>query len=413
MKEKKYKSYAPLLMLALMNLIGFLILAFHAEAFDERIKTGITGILFIVLVVISYSLIKVFHMGDPYLFLPVTALLSVGLIMLTRIDRSYGDRQMVWVVIAVAVFFLSYFLCRLVKIKHRLFLLYAGVSVALFAATLIFGRTIYGAKNWIYIGNQGFQPSELIRILYVFAIACLLDPSVRGKAFETEGRRGLVIAAYVYLNLGFLVIQREWGIAVLFFLIYMSMYFVFGKKKSLLLVNAAIAGMGGYIGYKMLYHIQTRVKMWMDPFSDPTGRGYQIVQSLIAISSGGFVGSGLTGGSPEYVPFVESDFIFSAICEEFGILGGIGVILLFFIMVYRGFKIALAAPDGFDKKVAFGLSAMFGFQTFIILGGVIKLIPLTGITLPFISHGGSSLVTSFMALGILQAISVGEGDSIE
>lgn len=413
MSEKQYKGYAPLLMLALMNVIGFSILSFHSESLEERVKTGITGILFIALIVICYCLIKAFRMGDPYLFLPVTALLSIGLIMLTRIDRSYGDKQMVWFIISVAVFFVSYFLYRAVKIKQRLFLLYAGASVALFVATLIFGRTIYGAKNWIYIGNQGFQPSELIRIFYVFALSCLLQSQAKGKAFQTEGRRGIIIAAYVYLNLGFLVIQREWGIAVLFFLIYMSMYFVFGKKKSLLLINAAIAGMGGYIGYKMLYHIQTRVKMWIDPFSDPTGRGYQIVQSLIALASGGFVGSGLAGGSPEYVPFVESDFIFSAICEEFGLLGGIGVILLFFIMVYRGFKIALAAPEGFDKKVAFGLSAMFGFQTFIILGGVIKLIPLTGITLPFISYGGSSLVTSFMALGILQAISVGEVDSIE
>ena len=137
------------------------------------------------------------------------------------------------------------------------------------------------------------------------------------------------------------------------------------------------------------------------------------MQSLIAIASGGFTGVGLANGSPEYVPFVESDFIFSAVCEEFGILGGIGVILLFFIMVYRGFKIALAAKSSFDKRTAFGLSVMFGFQTFIILGGVVKLIPLTGITLPFISYGGSSLVTSFMALGILQAISVGEGDDIE
>ena len=181
----------------------------------------------------------------------------------------------------------------------------------------------------------------------------------------------------------------------------------------MLLLNGAVASAGVFAGYKVLYHIQTRVAMWLDPFSDPSGRGYQIVQSLIAIASGGFTGQGLGNGSPYYVPLVQSDFIFSGICEEFGILGGISVILLYFIFVYRGFKIALSIPDGFDKKVALGLSAMFSFQIFIILGGVIKLIPLTGITLPFISYGGSSLVTSFMALGILQAISVGEGDSLE
>ena len=181
----------------------------------------------------------------------------------------------------------------------------------------------------------------------------------------------------------------------------------------MLVFNSVIVAFGCFVGYKTLYHIETRVAMWLDPFSDPSGRGYQIVQSLIAIASGGFTGKGLGNGSPYYVPLVQSDFIFSGICEEFGILGGIGVILLYFIMVYRAFKIALSVPEGFDKKVALGLSAMFSFQIFIILGGVIKLIPLTGITLPFISYGGSSLVTSFMALGILQAISVEEGDSIE
>ncbi len=411
MREKRYRIYTPLLMLALMNIIGFGLLAFENAAEADRIKTGITALLFMLLLIVSYLLIRALHMGDGYLFLPVTALMSIGLMMLTRIDPEYGERQMMWFIVSVFVFFVSYFMYRAVKIKDKLFFLYAGASVALFLATLLFGRTIHGAKNWIYFGNQGFQPSELIRILYVLALSCLFGT---GKLLSgSETKKSILITVYVYMNLGFLVLQREWGIAVLFFIIYMAMYFVFGKKMSFLVMNVAVASLGGYIGYKVLFHIQTRVKMWLDPFSDPTGRGYQIVQSLIAIASGGFTGSGLANGSPEYVPFVESDFIFSAVCEEFGILGGIGVILLFFIMVYRGFKIALAAKDGFDKRTAFGLSVMFGFQTFIILGGVVKLIPLTGITLPFISYGGSSLVTSFMALGVLQAISVGEGDNIE
>ncbi len=408
MRGKQYKAYTPLIMLALMNIIGFGVLIVKATS-ENRLKTAATAAVFVVLMLVLYSLIRALKMGDAYLFLPVTALMSVGLIMLTRIDTLYGEKQMLWFIVSVAVFFLSYFMYRIIGKKEKLFILYAGASIALFSATLLFGRTIHGAKNWIYIGKQGFQPSELIRLLYVFALACLFG----SDKFKNEKKKNIVTAAYVYVNLGFLVLQREWGIAVLFFLIYMAMYFVFGKKMSLLFVNLISASAGGFGGYKILYHIQTRVQMWLDPFSDPTGRGYQIVQSLIAMASGGFIGSGLANGSPNYVPFVESDFIFSAVCEEFGILGGIGVILLFFIMVYRGFKIALAAGRGFDKMVAFGLSAMFGFQTFIILGGVIKLIPLTGITLPFISYGGSSLVTSFMALGVLQAISVGEGDSIE
>ena len=159
-----------------------------------------------------------------------------------------------------------------------------------------------------------------------------------------------------------------------------------------------------------MYHIQVRVENWLNPWEDIAGKGYQITQSLFAIAEGGFFGKGLGGGKPSYIPEVHSDFIFSAICEELGIFGGTAVILLFFIFVYRGIKISLCLHDGFDKCIAAGITAMFGFQTFMIIGGVIKMIPLTGITLPFVSYGGSSLVTSFMALGILQAVSAkGEG----
>ncbi len=413
MKRGRLKGTMPLSLLCLLNFLGFFLLALGKDNLVGSIKTMTTGLLFVALMVICLCLIKLLNMGDLFLFMPVTALLSVGLLMLTRIDPSLGERQMIWFLISVAVYFVSYFLYSAVRHKEKLFILYAFFSIGLFLATLIFGTTLNGAKNWIYIGNQGFQPSELIRILFVFALASLLDRRSGGRIMKTEMRKSLLIMAYVYLNLGFLVLQREWGIAVLFFLIYISLYFVFGKRQSLLLLNFLFAGAGLYLGYKYLYHIKTRVAMWLDPFSDPTGRGYQIVQSLIAIGSGGFTGRGLGSGSPHYVPFVESDFIFSAICEEFGILGGISVILLYFILVYRAFKIALSVSESFDKKAAVGLSSMIAFQTFIILGGVIKFIPLTGITLPFISYGGSSLVTSFMALGILQAISKKEGDVIE
>jgi cell division protein FtsW (lipid II flippase) len=145
--------------------------------------------------------------------------------------------------------------------------------------------------------------------------------------------------------------------------------------------------------------------MWMNPWADAAGKGYQITQSMFAIGAGGFFGRGIGLGNPNLIPEVKTDFIFSAICEEVGIFGGIAVILLYFILVYRGFKISLYIKDSFKKLVALGITLMFGFQTFIIIGGVIKFIPLTGITLPFISYGGSSLTSGFIALGILQALS--------
>ena len=182
------------------------------------------------------------------------------------------------------------------------------------------------------------------------------------------------------------------------------MMYVFGEKKKILLFNILFGCVGALLGALLVPHIKVRIDVWLDPWSDITGRGYQITQSLFAIGSGGFFGSGIGLGSPEYIPEVHSDFIFSAICEEFGLLGGVAVVMLYFILVYRGIRIAMQNNNAFYRCVAAGISALFGFQTFIILGGVIKLIPLTGITLPFISYGGSSLLISFSAVAVLEAI---------
>ncbi|MDD2498436.1 MAG: FtsW/RodA/SpoVE family cell cycle protein, partial [Desulfitobacteriaceae bacterium] len=169
--------------------------------------------------------------------------------------------------------------------------------------------------------------------------------------------------------------------------------------------NMGMVLLGGLAGFAFVHHVQVRFMAWMNPWADVAGKGYQITQSLFAIGAGGFFGTGIGLGQPEYIPEVTTDFIFSAICEEVGVFGGVAVVLLYFILVYRGIKITLNIKDCFHKAVALGISVMLGFQSFIIIGGVIKLIPLTGITLPFISYGGSSLTTSFIALGILQATS--------
>jgi len=164
----------------------------------------------------------------------------------------------------------------------------------------------------------------------------------------------------------------------------------------------------GLLGLKFLYHIQVRVKVWLDPWSDIADKGWQIAQSLFAIASGGYFGRGLGNGSPTYIPEVHTDFIFAAICEEMGVFGGAAVIILFFLLSYRCFKITLKTKNEYNKAVALGLTLMFALQTFIIIGGVIKFIPLTGITVPFVSYGGTSIVVSFASLGIMQAVSARE-----
>ena len=193
--------------------------------------------------------------------------------------------------------------------------------------------------------------------------------------------------------------QREWGTTVLILIIVFILTYVFENNKLFIFINFIFAVPVALFGYFFVYHIRVRVDIWLNPWIDASGKGYQIVQSLFAIVSGGFFGTGIGMGNPDLVPAANTDFIFSAICEEMGIFGGVAVILLYFLLTYRGIKIVLSVRARFEKILALGITVIFGLQTFIIIGGVIKLIPLTGITLPFVSYGGSSLLTGFILLG--------------
>ena len=192
---------------------------------------------------------------------------------------------------------------------------------------------------------------------------------------------------------------------MLFYLIFFVIQYVYEKNRKLIYYNVLLAVVGAFLSYYLFAHVRVRVETWIDPWKYVDNKGYQITQSLFAIASGGFFGTGVGLGHPDFIPEVHTDFIFSAICEEMGLLTGIAIIMLFLVLVYRGFKIGFNQQNKFFRIVAFGISAMFGFQAFIIFGGVTKLIPLTGITLPFISYGGSSMISSFIALGILQVAS--------
>ena len=420
---RNLKKLSPLLLVVIVNILGFSIL-FFSEA-----RPDMTGLYYslalLAVVLISYIVIVFFSLGDAYLFLIVSMLLSVGIIMLFRLDHAQAIRQITWFYVGMVGFYAVYFVYRRVHVWHRMAPLYAGIAFLLFVATLLFGTYSGGAKNWLF----GMQPSEPIKILFILGLSALFtapygEPHDKTIAFlkahapflvrpanfllrlyDNPEKRLLLIMAYAYMHLGFLVLQREWGSAVLYFLIYFVMQFVFFDKYRYLFLNLVLVAGGGLVGYRFLSHIRERVAIWRDPFADTSGLGYQIVQSLYAMSAGGFAGAGIGQGHPEFVPVVKSDFIFAAIYEELGMLGATAVVFLFFLLVYRGIKISLMVKTPFHKAVALGISLMFGFQTLIIIGGVTKLIPLTGITLPFMSAGGSSLATSFASLAILQAIS--------
>ena len=211
--------------------------------------------------------------------------------------------------------------------------------------------------------------------------------------------------AVSYSYMGFLFLQKEVGTAVLLFLVFNVLFYVYEENRKLISLNFIGAIVMSAVGYLIFSHVRVRVDIWLDPWKDIAGRGYQIAQSLFAIGEGGFFGTGIGLGHPDFIPEVHTDFIFSAICEEMGLFTGIGVIMLFMIMVYRGIKIALAQHNLFYRILALGIACTIGFQAFIILGGVINMIPLTGITLPFISYGGSSLISGFISLAILQVAS--------
>lgn len=395
-----FNTKRPIVMIVLINLLGFGLLSLTGARFDSEIFYS--GIF--ISLILSFAYLVVNHLGgcDGYIFLFVSMLFSIGEIMLYRISPYFGQRQILWLLIGLCGFFIIYVFVLKLNIWEKISYGYYIFAVILFLVTLIFGVTISGSRNWIKIGEFTLQPSEIIKILVIFLLA---DRYNRPEKYRFKNiDEGIVSSVLVYSVIGFLVLQREWGTSVLLLLIHFSMMFIFGEKKRIMFYNILLGVVVGVIGCLFVSHIKVRINIWLDPWTDIMDKGYQITQSLFAITSGGFFGAGFGQGSPDYIPEVHSDFIFSAICEEFGIFGGIAIIMLYFLLVYRGIRISMQIPHKFYKAVAVGISAMFGFQSFIILGGVTKFIPLTGITLPFISYGGSSLIVCLGAIAVLEAV---------
>ncbi len=393
----------PAYLLVLMNVLGFLLLY---VANDYQLNVLYVGLGLLCLFILMYSILVICRMGDKFLMLIATMLMTIGVLMLCRLDIVMGARQIVWIGVGGVVFFLAYCIYYNIRIWHKMWFLYAILGITFFVITLLFGETVNGSRNWIDIGIIAFQPSEIIKIIYVMFLACHYSKSWTKPFLKLKPM--FVTAAVTYIYILFLVLQRDWGTILVVFSIFIFMIYVYEDSKWFLFGNVSLATVVALLGYKFLYHIQVRVGVWLNPWEDVSNKGYQIAQSLFAIADGGYFGKGLGNGSPDYIPEVHTDFIFSAICEEMGVFGGAAVIILFFLLSYRCFKITLNTENEYNKAVGLGLTLMFALQTFIIIGGVIKFIPLTGITVPFVSYGGTSIVVSFASLGIMQAISARE-----
>ena len=354
--------------------------------------------------------------ADPYL-LPITALLaSLGILMIYRLNERLALQQAVWLVVGLVVFLVVLVgargLRRLADYKY----LIGVLGLALLVLTIVTGREVNGAKLWIRVGGIGFQPPEFAKLFLMVFFAAYLEEVREILSVSTRRVWGIALPPLRHLGplltvwglaLALMVLLKDLGTSLLFFGAFLALMYVATGRLFYVVVGVLLFAAGAAVLYQIFPHVRLRVDVWLDPWKDPSGAGYQIVQSLFALASGGLFGRGLGNGylvlqsGRTIIPALETDFIFSAIGEELGLAGAVAIVLLYLIFVYRGLRIAIQARDDFSSLLAAGLTAIFGLQAFLILGGVTKLIPLTGITLPFVSYGGSSIVANFGLLALL------------
>lgn len=364
------------------------------------------GALCLVIGYSHYVIRRFYPDGDKFLLIFAGILSVIGIAMLYRLDASLAIKQIVWFIVGIIIYILTVVLLPNMRKFAKYKYVYLGATIVLAPMALLFGSDVNGATNWVFIGGFGFQPSEFGKIALVLYLASVLkdfDNSKKGfEHFKQLIQPALVVMAF----LGCLVLQKDLGSALIFFGISVSVLFIATSKKKYAFTCLGLFAIGSSIAYKIFPHVRQRVEIWRNPWADPNGMGYyQVVQGLYSISSGGMIGSGLGQGYPGFVPVKESDYIFAAICEEFGMVFGIGIIIVFFLLFYRGIRIAFVTEDKFSQLVAVGFSIMIACQALVIVGGIFAIIPLTGITLPFVSYGGSSMLTMFFTLGLLQKVS--------
>ncbi|NLC65904.1 MAG: FtsW/RodA/SpoVE family cell cycle protein [Clostridium sp.] len=394
MKDNKIKMLIPIYLLTFGMFFNIAILK---DPFD----IGAIIMAFVMCILISYAhfvVKKFFSHGDKFLVTYISILPVIGIAVLYRLDPSIAIRQVLWFIIGISTFISLVIilpdLTRFAKFKY----VYLVFTLVFMSMSLIFGVEKYGAKNWVEIGSMSFQPAEFGKIFFVFYLASSLKDY---KSFKSLIEPGIV----VILSLAFMVLQKDLGAALIFTAIAISMLYVATSKLRYLLGSLAFSAIGALFSYAIFDHIKIRIRIWKDPFLYVGDRGYQIVQGLYAIASGGLFGAGLGLGYPQYIPVNKSDYIFAVIVEELGVIFGLGVLIIYFLMFYRNIRTALKAKSNFTSLLAVGFSVMIAMQVLVIVGGVLNMIPLTGITLPLVSYGGTSMLTIFFTLGIIQKIS--------
>lgn len=401
------KNRQPRNLLLIFEILSILLLfSLNNNHVDRYIVILFLGLILIVY--ISNLVLGKVSSGDNYIFLIVSMLLSLGIITIYRLSPKLGLRQLIWVLAGILVFYITYFIIRAMRKLEYMTIVYLGLSVLFFLLTLILAPSKYGAKNWIQIADGiTIQLSEFTKILVIFLIASFYSNFNSHLKKLNYKHTSYYLMAVIYIFVGFLFIQRDLGTAVIFVGIYTLLQYIYDEDRKSIIVNIGLMAVGSVVGFFAFSHVRNRIDIWLNPWTADkvNDLGRQIVQSLFGIGEGGFFGQGIGLGYPKQINLAHSDVIFSAICEEMGILTGIGIIMLYMLLVYRAIKIALNQEYLFYRILAIAVAILFTIQAFLNIGGVIKLIPMTGLTLPFISYGGSSMISSFVALGILQVTS--------
>lgn len=360
--------------------------------------------------IVLYATVILFRMLYPktnrLLVNNMCMLLTVGFVILTRLSLGKAIRQFIIVMISLVIaLVIPFFVSRFRFLKEWKWI-YAAAGIVALGIVLVLGQTTYGSKLSYTIAGLTFQPSEFVKIIFVFFVASAL---YKAAGFFEVFTTAVIAAAHVII----LVCSKDLGSALIFFVVYVLMVVVASRNWLYLLAGVSGGSVAAYLAYRVFPHIQVRVQAFKDPWSVIDSTGYQITQSLFAITSGGWFGLGLFKGTPESIPFVEADFIFSAITEELGLLFALCVILICVSSFVMFMNISMNLKDKFYQLTAFGLGVTYIFQVFLTIGGGCKFIPLTGVTLPFISYGGSSVLTTLIMFSITEGLSMIQEEEAE
>lgn len=392
--SRRHYANSELSLILLFDIIAFLILYLQSREFKMLVILGAL-IAYTILIQLLYRLIyKTASLG---LLNTMCMLLSIGFVIQSRLGVTTAFKQMIIVALSSLICLVIPVFVRKVKTMRNLGWVFAVVGIVLLSAVFVFARLSRGANLSLSIGGISFQFSEFVKITFVLFTASLLQK-------DTSFKKILIVSIPAAMHVGILFISKDLGAALIYFIAYMVMVYVATRKARYVFAGLGLMSGASVIAYHLMRHIRVRVQIWQNPFQDYRGSGYQIVQALFGVVAGGWFGTGLFNGNPDMIPLAKEDFTFAAICEEFGVLFGIVLILICMSMYLQIVNISTKLSNPFYRLVAIGLGTEYAFQVFLTVGGTTKFIPMTGITLPLVSYGGSSIMCTIIMLSIIQGL---------